>query len=973
MKRIYEYLRIRVVTLPSLGGKIGWGVVSSLPFLALSILFAFPLGVSAQSSVAKQYCPDKSKDFFKGSIYHEGGQPWIETIVDPKFEKDIMKPRQVSLPLSPTPIYDLVVRIKPEFNYYCIPGWVGADGKPGREVTAEDLKEKRLPIEGFITIGEGAAIEKLVGPGTFSLNGEQDEQKRFIYEWKIKGMPDGIASGEKLEKLIAFIAQGKSPGVLLEILQKDGGIEKEQGGAAMGLCAPMWGSGKHSLAYMRAALPWGSSFDIPTFITAVESVRTQGFEKIDPFKKYRASFSHTADLTKHDKNSVFAEFDTLTDGKGLRYTLPRHNKVFANIAGKSGCSGTMSIVLAEHAPAEGVSSLKGRALFVDINVAEMLKDASKRQPDEIKPTSLPVVVMHEFGHGFAGLNDEYEYGGPSEEIQMPYRNCSTVPTSAFRYKGKLYGDTTHSGCSYSKVFRGGRVGDRTEVPIYRPSFKSMMKAAQSGETRFNVISCGYIIAAIKGGTGPEHWAECMGLDTVKPSGTAYVPGSGPLASFFNAMLTAQVGAALADDDETIPDEDLVIVENFASDGTITGNLFDIPKGEETMVSGTDGLNWVEENGIWVMQLIGTDGEVYHEIPLPPLEELPTDGSLAPGSEDGSSVTCHPFTHFLAFGSASNDAEDVTALHSLLHTEGFLAELPADTSLFTEDTADALKAFQKKYELSADGFAGAQTRSLLEERSGCSLEELPTDGPLVGGLNLTATTPTVTGSSAGEGKLYAGTMTFRAVVESSGGETPETFKNILQYRAATEGGPWIDWVKLDVPPLSFGQYAILTNTWDGGVGEWEFRLVADSDKVIAESDEEDNFGESVRVSIVPRPGAAILPPPPASGTSALRFSTPIVSGRQAGLGKLVAGTMSIQAKVTNIGDGTAPPFQLLFLYSQDGSNWHDWVRVGSPRLAPEAERTARYSWEGGVGGWYAKICEDIKDTCSPPVFFEVVSG
>jgi hypothetical protein len=97
----------------------------------------------------------------------------------------------------------------------------------------------------------------------------------------------------------------------------------------------------------------------------------------------------------------------------------------------------------------------------------------------------------------------------------------------------------------------------------------------------------------------------------------------------------------------------------------------------------------------------------------------------------------------------------------------------------------------------------------------------------------------------------------------------------------------------------------------------------------------------------------------------------VSGRQAGFGKLAAGTMSIQAEVTNIGDGMAPPFQFLFLYSQDGNHWSDWVQVDAPRLAPEAERAVRYSWEGGVGGWYVKVCEDIKDTCSPPVFFEVV--
>ena len=244
-------------------------------------------------------------------------------------------------------------------------------------------------------------------------------------------------------------------------------------------------------------------------------------------------------------------------------------------------------------------------------------------------------------------------------------------------------------------------------------------------------------------------------------------------------------------------------------------------------------------------------------------------------------------------------------------------------------------------------------------------------PSDGTANLSVTIPVITGSPAGNGKLYAGEMTLRATIQNEGGLIAQTFGNVWQYRDVKAGSAWTDWVKFEVAGLIAGGKADVTHTWGAGAGEWEFRLVADSGGAITESNERDNYSGATPVSIVAHEGSVLPPPPSATGMPELRLATPVISGRQAGLGKIYAGSMTISEEVTNIGNGAAPRFQIQLFYSQNGREWNDWVRVDSERLAPGAERSVVYAWEGGAGEWYFKACEDIKDTCSQVAFVEVV--
>src|SRR3989338_484018 len=116
------------------------------------LFFTAPSFAYAQlSSVAEAYCPDGK--IFTGSIAHENGRPWIEPNVDSLFAAK-MEALGYPTGLPVTPVYDLAIRIKPAFNYYCIPGWLQEPGQPEHEVVAGDLPAS-VPIKGTIVVGEG--------------------------------------------------------------------------------------------------------------------------------------------------------------------------------------------------------------------------------------------------------------------------------------------------------------------------------------------------------------------------------------------------------------------------------------------------------------------------------------------------------------------------------------------------------------------------------------------------------------------------------------------------------------------------------------------------------------------------------------------------------------------------------------------------------------------------------------------------
>ena len=125
------------------------------------------------------------------------------------------------------------------------------------------------------------------------------------------------------------------------------------------------------------------------------------------------------------------------------------------------------------------------------------------------------------------------------------------------------------------------------------------------------------------------------------------------------------------------------------------------------------------------------------------------------------------------------------------------------------------------------------------------------------VNLSVTKPTISGSSAGApDRLFTGEITLRAAILNESSQTLPKFSYVWQFSVPAQNRVWADFVRFDIPSLAAGASANVEYKWTAeGPGEWEFRLVADSGNAIAESNEEDNYSQPIRVSIVDRKGVA----------------------------------------------------------------------------------------------------------------------
>lgn len=529
---------------------------------ALSLLVIFlvsPLFAMAQDTAASRYCPDPAKDFFKGSIYHENSKPWIEVEVDPDFEQKVLREeRKISGDIPLTPVYDLVVRIKPQFNYYCIPGWTAND-----EVKAEQLPPF-LHVTAAIVVG--VKDETVVDPVVFSRTDKQDEQGRFIYERKMKGWMNGIASEIKMERLVDEIVKGQwlseqgvgvsTVNALIEIQKPSGGSEKIKSPVTMSTCVPIWGSGQHKIVGMY------DNNIANEIVSYFDTVRKVGFAKTEPYASHQNFFSYFVDLKKAIEGSTKPITQIALEAKnaGLRTsTIAVQNNVLAKYINASSCKNGFYLLKVGNASNSLPWGLGGIALFgASVSGALIDTEGAQLVAGSRGASDVGVVFVHEFSHTFAGLNDEYVYRAESKNVGLPLRNCSVRPATDFSVNGKLYGSTRYQGCSFQYD-----VGDKPSVPnarYYRPSDKSVMN--KEGD-EFNVVSCGYILAAIKGGDAKSYFPECAKMNGVIKDGvqaSALYPFFASIGNLLNWSGAPQT-AAVGDSAETATGQYL-IVESF---------------------------------------------------------------------------------------------------------------------------------------------------------------------------------------------------------------------------------------------------------------------------------------------------------------------------------------------------------------------------------------------------------------------------
>jgi len=110
------------------------------------------------------------------------------------------------------------------------------------------------------------------------------------------------------------------------------------------------------------------------------------------------------------------------------------------------------------------------------------------------------------------------------------KNCAKKPTWDYRNlkDNKVYGSVTKTGCSFLR--ESGSEPRQHPIFYYRPSDDSLMKGHTSSIPKFNVISCGYIIVAIKGqeltkANAQKYWPECLEM---AKKGTVIMDGIPPV-------------------------------------------------------------------------------------------------------------------------------------------------------------------------------------------------------------------------------------------------------------------------------------------------------------------------------------------------------------------------------------------------------------------------------------------------------------
>ena len=257
-------------------------------------------------------------------------------------------------------------------------------------------------------------------------------------------------------------------------------------------CAQVYGSGNIKTVFMRGSSPLVPLRDLQN----ATAVFISNYTKSEPFKSYLGHFKHYMDLAPYYDNYPFSN------------TLGMMNHYVPQDAGS--CGKDKQVRLGYHFL---ISNNTDRT-YTNGNGRTVLMEADDKDIYQ----EYEAVALHEFGHVFANLADEYIYSPKASLIQNAVlyfytykglgKNCSTQPATDFSYGGKLFGGKLlgssmtpdyFAGCSFGQT-AGGK-------SLYRPSNDSLMR--QDGAIHFNVVSCGQILKAIKKTkTGAENFSEC---------------------------------------------------------------------------------------------------------------------------------------------------------------------------------------------------------------------------------------------------------------------------------------------------------------------------------------------------------------------------------------------------------------------------------------------------------------------------------
>jgi hypothetical protein len=279
-------------------------------------------------------------------------------------------------------------------------------------------------------------------------------------------------------------------------------------------CELIEGSGERKIVAIFDGNPAPSDMTINLAKEAMLRV----FQKLEPYKSYN-NFSFYIDKQTRDYL-----YDSEFKSKAALNNIILRPSVLDYACGKA----FLYVYFVKNIPKIGsYTYVDFPVIYIDLDQALSGTTKLESQEPYIEQT-LSGLIAHESGHAIGGINDEYplpaEKQGSywdllfSNTVQTSeQRTCVHEPNSLYRSSidKKLYGLTTVSGC-YDPILN-------TFKTFYRPSQNSIMNSAFATNRRFNVISCGYILAGLHGETleknnAEKYWPQCCSTSGVDRQG-----------------------------------------------------------------------------------------------------------------------------------------------------------------------------------------------------------------------------------------------------------------------------------------------------------------------------------------------------------------------------------------------------------------------------------------------------------------------
>lgn len=269
------------------------------------------------------------------------------------------------------------------------------------------------------------------------------------------------------------------------------------------------------------------------FAELTNYIINNGFQKVYPYSEYYNDFVFYVDLQKRD--------EPLIEGGRIFTNLP--NSYISSSCSVSGNDKQIFFFDRGTVLEDGYTFQGGKIVFINVS----------RAYDQV------YTVLHEISHAIGNLNDEYILGTSGkvattiDGMTRYETTCSTKPRWDYRGPDNIiYGSVVARGCGYLKTIEMKNPQD-----YFRPSDSSLMHLSGMYDMRFNVVSCGYLIAGFKGesltqSSAQKYWPECLeaakagkvikdGIPPVAPAPTIYPPKTGFLqqtpsfANIFDAV------------------------------------------------------------------------------------------------------------------------------------------------------------------------------------------------------------------------------------------------------------------------------------------------------------------------------------------------------------------------------------------------------------------------------------------------------